>query len=282
MPDLKMALAIEAEAKLRPLADLVTKLTKQLAHLRHRLETERGNAEKRATDLESLKAASASYLTQNDFGKFRTRLKRITEDLAAARESVALFETDLLPRTERGLQAAREKLAQTFAGTVAAAKSDCEARMTDLLSAVVAEHDAFLDAISDLGKTYNTVYQGKGPVGYSSRLGDVKHTMSGRWWLTLLRPPAPAAAAATMPAVPANAAATLAESPPMAEVEESATGDGPLPPDNALDVQDDAPAATLEAPVVSKVKTDPLDVPPAVAPAPPDLDAAAAAEADAG
>ena len=58
--DLKMSLAVEAEKKLRPLADLVTKLTKQLAHLRHRLETERGNVEKRETDLESLKAASSS------------------------------------------------------------------------------------------------------------------------------------------------------------------------------------------------------------------------------
>jgi len=54
MSDLKMTLAFEAEKSIAPLAAHVRKLTKQLAHLRHRLETERGNVEKRATDLEVL------------------------------------------------------------------------------------------------------------------------------------------------------------------------------------------------------------------------------------
>jgi hypothetical protein len=229
MPDLKMTLAFEAEAKLRPLAESVRKLTAQLAHLRHRLETERGNVGKREADLESLKAAASSYLAENTFPTFKVRLKRATEILAAARESVVLFETDLIPRTEKGLQEAREKLEQVFAALVLAARADCEAEMAAALTVVVATHDDFLAAIREVGKTYGTAYHGKPPVVYSSRLAEVKHTPTGRWWLTFTAaPPAPAAPApaAAVPAQPGRA-----ESTPTPEVGESVKADAPLPPE---------------------------------------------------
>jgi hypothetical protein len=222
----------DAAAKIGPLAESVRKLTAQLAHLRHRLETERGNVGKREADLESLKAAASSYLAENTFPTFKVRLKRATEILAAARESVVLFETDLIPRTEKGLQEAREKLEQVFAALVLAARADCEAEMAAALTVVVATHDDFLAAIREVGKTYGTAYHGKPPVVYSSRLAEVKHTPTGRWWLTFTAaPPAPAAPApaAAVPAQPGRA-----ESTPTPEVGESVKADAPLPPEAAV------------------------------------------------
>ncbi|MCX5653711.1 MAG: hypothetical protein NTY65_03550 [Planctomycetota bacterium] len=306
--DLKMSLAVAAETKLRPLTATVRKLTEQLAHLRQRLETERGNVGNREADLESLKAAGGEYLTQNDFASFRVRLKRLTADLAASKEAVVLFETDLIPRTEKGLQEAREKLAQTFTTTCADARVACEARMTDLLSAVVAEHDAFLAAILDLAATYGTAYHGKPPVAYSSRLGEVKHTMTGRWWMTFTKcPPAVAAAAATTPAVVVFACPASVESTATPSLGESATSDAPRAVALAPERTDDGPAPLAAAAararvlrrcaVATETPPDPAENPPETPPvdlaldtpapdadedeAPPDLDEAAAAEAEA-
>jgi len=243
--DLKMSLAVAAEKSIRPLAETVRKLTGQLAHLRQRLETERGNVGKREADLESLKAAASSYLAENTFPTFKVRLKRATENLSAARESVVLFETDLIPRTEKGLQEAHEKLAQAFTATCAAARADCEASMAEKLGAIVAEHDAFMAAIADLGKDFGTAYHGKPPVIYSPRLDEVRHTLTGRRWLTFLHAPAVAVPAAPVPAATGPAAAVparpvSAESTATAAVGESATGGGPLPPEAAVVRQTEA------------------------------------------
>jgi len=235
--DLKMSLAVAAEKSIRPLAETVRKLTGQLAHLRQRLETERGTVGKREADLESLKTAASSYLAENTFPTFKVRLKRATENLSAARESVVLFETDLIPRTEKGLQEAHEKLAQAFTATCAAARADCEASMAEKLGAIVAEHDAFMAAIADLGKTYGTSSRGEPPKIVHLRLHEIKRTMTGRHWATLTRAPAaPApAASATMPAAAGIDVPEAVESTRTPEVGESVTGGGPLPPEAAAE-----------------------------------------------
>jgi len=281
--DLKMSLAVAAEKSIRPLAESVRKLTGQLAHLRHRLETERGNVGKREADLESLKAAASSYLAENTFPTFKVRLKRATETLAAARESVVLFETDLIPRTEKGLQEARAKLEQAFAALVLAARADCEAEMAAALAVAVAVHDDFLAAIRELGKTYGTAYHGKPPVVYNPRLGEVKHTPTGRWWLTFTAaPPAPAAPApaAAVPAQPARAESTRTP-----EVGESVKADSPLPPEAPAAAPGGAaecPGAAAACRVRALRRTSATETPEAAPadldpyPLPPDPDALAA------
>ena len=222
----------DAAAKIGPLAETVRKLTGQLAHLRQRLETERGNVGKREADLESLKAAASSYLAENTFPTFKVRLKRATENLSAARESVVLFETDLIPRTEKGLQEAHEKLAQVFTATVAGARADCETELARLMDGVVACHDAFLDAILDLGKTYGTASRSEPPKIVHLRLHEIKRTMTGRHWVTLTRVPAAPAPAAAVPACPAS-------------VELTATGEKALGVEEARPLP---PEASTEAP----------------------------------
>jgi len=248
----------DAAAKIGPLAETVRKLTGQLAHLRQRLETERGNVGKREADLESLKAAASSYLAENTFPTFKVRLKRATENLSAARESVVLFETDLIPRTEKGLQEAHEKLAQAFTTTCATARADCKASMAEKLGVIVAEHDAFMAAIAELGKTYGTASRSEPPKIAHVRLAEVKYTLTGRRWLTLKRTPVAPAASATMPAAAVSAAPEAPESPRTPEVGESVTSDAPQPPEAAAPVN----AAASRARVLLRFTGDAGDIAP--------------------
>ena len=233
--DLKMSLAVAAETKLRPLAESVRRLVKQLDTLRQREISETEALVKAEEDVLRWKGLASDYLSDGPgaFNKFQTGLKRAIAREATLKETLVLFKRDLIPHATQELVDMREKLAQTFTNTVAAARAACEVSMAEKLGAIVAEHDNWLMAISELGKNFGTAYHGKPPVIYSSRLAEVKHTPSGRRWLTFLRAPAaPApAASATMPAAAVSAAPKAPESTPTGAREESVTSDAPLPPE---------------------------------------------------
>jgi len=304
--DLKMSLAVEAEKTIRPLAKKAAALEKELAVLVKRAASEKDDFATAEETLAQLKSAAGAYLTDGPgaFDRFKTNLKRTTAKVENLRESILIFDRELVPAARLALDAAREKLAQTFAGTVAAARSDCEARMSELLAAVVASHDEFMAAISDLGKTYSTSYHGEPPKVYSPRLGEVSHRASGGRWVTFKAAPAVAAPAATSPAAAVLTPPEAISDAPTAALREPATGDGPRAAVIAPERADDGPAplgaaaptslepmpeaACLSATVTNKQKDvapaapNPLDVDEDEDLDPPDLDAAAAAEADAG
>jgi hypothetical protein len=295
--DLKMSLAVAAETKLRPLADLVRRLVKQLDTLRQREISETEALVKAEEDVLRWKGLASDYLSDGPgaFNKFQTGLKRAIAREATLKETLVLFKRDLIPHAVQELVESREKLAQAFTTMCADTRADCEAEMARLLAGIVAEHDNWLMAISELGKNFGTAYRGKPPVIYSSRLDEVRHTLTGRRWLTFLH--APAVAVPAVPAAPAPAATGLAaavpaqparvESTRTPEVGESATGGGPLPPEAAVVPPGGAaerPGAAAcrarvlrhtpatETPEAAPADLDPY--PPAPDTLPPDLDAA--------
>jgi hypothetical protein len=133
-------------------------------------------------------------------------------------------------------------LEREFAALAASARSDCENRLTELLGAVIAEHDEFMAAISELGRTFGTVFRGEPPKVYHGRVAEVKHTVMRRWVTFKAAPPISAAQAApvapdtpaTLPAVPVPTQPTCVESPPTGE--------------KALGVESTSPRAAMIAP----------------------------------
>jgi hypothetical protein len=275
--DLKMTLAVAAEKKVKPLADQVRRLTKQLDTLRQREISETEAFTKAVDDVARWKSAAGNYLSEGPgaFGKFQTGLKRALGCEETLKETLVLFKRDLIPHAEQELLAAREKLAQVFTSTVASARSDCEVELSRLMDGVVACHDDFLTAIRELGATFGTASCGEPPKIYCERLGEIPYVLIGRRWLKLKAPPIPGPAAPVAPA-PCLAAVVL-DVPKAAEhcstVAECSTRDAtPLTPDARR-----AQVLLRRSPPATET---PLDVPPVepmpeatpVDPGPPDPD----------
>ena len=237
--DLKMTLAFAAEKSIRPLVDLVSKLARHLTEIQKRAADETENLTKARDDVARWKTLAGDYLGDSPgaFDRYKTSLKRALARLETAQEAVKIFASDLVPHATQELVEAREKLAQAFTTTCATARADCEASMAEKLGAIVAEYDAFMAAIADLGKTYGTSSRGEPPKIVHLRLHEIKRTMTGRHWATLTRAPAaPApAASATMPAAAGIDVPEAVESTRTPEVGESVTGGGPLPPEAAAE-----------------------------------------------
>jgi len=279
--DLKMTLAFAAEKSIRPLVDLVSKLARHLTEIQKRAADETENLTKARDDVARWKTLAGDYLGDSPgaFDRYKTSLKRALARLETAQEAVKIFASDLVPHATQELVEAREKLAQAFTTTCATARADCEASMAEKLGAIVAEYDAFMAAIADLGKDFGTAYHGKPPVIYSPRLDEVRHTLTGRRWLTFLHAPAVAVPAAPVPAATGPAAAVparpvSAESTATAAVGESATGGGPLPPEAAVVRQTEAAdplgararvllrSSATETPEAAPADLDPYPLPP--------------------
>ena len=292
MPDIKMTLAYTAEKTIKPLADQVRKRARQLAELQKRAADEAEGHVKAVDDVTRWKGLAGEYLADSSpgsFDRYKTGLKRALAKEETARESVKIFAADLIPTARRELDTARTKLEQAFAALVVTARADYENRLTELLVAVVGEHDNWLAAISELAKGFGTSFHGEAPKVYHPRLGEVSHRLSGARWMTLkTAPPIPAVAAATSPAVPADACPGPQGIAPTPEVGESVTRDTPcaalLAPE-AIDAAAECPtrdAAPLSAeanrarvllrgfPMATETPLDPAENPPALAENPPE------------
>jgi hypothetical protein len=311
MPDTKMALAYAAEKTIAPLAAQVRKLTRQLDTLRQREISEAEAFTKAREDVVRWKSLAGGYLEDGPggFARFQTGLKRAMAKEETSKESIQIFGHELVPGKARELEAARQKLANEFSALYATSKTACEARMAELLDAVIAERDGFVAAFEELRKTYGGSYSGPAPRVHHGRIDGVAKCGMGKP-LALEFKAAPAAPA-TSPAAAANACPGRAESPPTPAREESVKGDTPcaalLAPEHEADAPDLLGAAALRARVLRRSTGDagdaapmPLEPIPESAPAdldadalpldvdapdedpdPPDLDEAAAAEADA-
>jgi len=110
MPDLKMTLAFEAERTIAPLAAYVRKLTKQLDTLRQREISEAENLTKAVDDVVRWKGLAGEYLADGPggFARFQTGLKRAMAKEETARESIQIFDRELVPNAQRELDTARK------------------------------------------------------------------------------------------------------------------------------------------------------------------------------
>ena len=156
----------EAEKSIRSLAADVVKLTRQLASLRKHGETERGNAkalEERQAELKGM-AGQRVAEGQNAYASWKVALKRVTADLAASKEAVATFKTDLIPTAERALAAAKVKVQAGLIDLAKASLPVCERRMGELIGEVVLERTRFMAACDTIFKDYGGDFTGKNRV----------------------------------------------------------------------------------------------------------------------
>jgi len=291
-------LKVEAEKSIRPLAAEVAKLRKNLVHIKHSAAVESDRATRTAEEIETLKGCAGERLTggQNDFEKYKTLLRKLTLRLATSREAVDMLNKDIIPRTQKELEAALQKLERQFTGLVGASRAGCETRMAELLAQVVQECDSFMAAVGALGKTFGTSYCGAPPKASSVRIDRLERWLLKPAELVFSAAPAPAAPA-TSPAVPVDAKPAPVESTLTAAREGSVKADTPraavLTPE-AIDAAAECPtrdAALLSAeanrarvllrgfPMATETPLDPAENPPALAENPPeatpvDLDAA--------
>lgn len=305
--DLKMALAVAAETTIRPLAASVAALTKQLAVLVKRAASEKDDLATAAETLAQLKSAAGSYLTDSPgaFDRFKTNLKRTTARVETLRESIQIFDRELVPAKKAELAAARDQLQRATTAFYRDQLPACESRMADLMTQAVAERDAFVTAFQELGKVYGTSFNGPAPVACHARLDEVKHTLTGRCWLTFkAAPPISAAQAApvapdtraTLPAVPVPTQPASVETPPTPEVGPEAVSTSPrgamiapehcaaaaeCPTGAAAPLSPDANRARVllrRSPTATETPPDPADESPAPTPLEP-IPAAVCAEA---
>jgi hypothetical protein len=283
--DLKMALAVAAETTIRPLAASVAALTKQLAVLVKRAASEKDDLATAAETLAQLKSAAGSYLTDSPgaFDRFKTNLKRTTARVETLRESIQIFDRELVPAKKAELAAARDQLQRATTAFYRDQLPACESRMADLMTQAVAERDAFVTAFQELGKVYGTSFNGPAPVACHARLDEVKHTLTGRCWLTFkAAPPISAAQAApvapdtraTLPAVPVPTQPASVETPPTPEVGPEAVSTSPrgamIAPEHcaaaAAPLSADAARARVllrRSPMTPETPLDPAENPPA-------------------
>ena len=234
----------EAETKIGPLANRVAELTKHLDGIRRRAAAESENAGRIAADVADLKRLAGESLTgdTNAYERFKTSLKKLTAKLETSQEIGATFTREIIPTKEREIAAARLKLAEALAALYAEKKPACEAEMTRLLDAVVAERDAFLTAFgqlfSDFGVGFTGGARGIPPRAAHGRISSIERRMTGGAKLVFTDRPAPTPQApgpvvATVPqAQKPRSPAAPSQDTPLDEIVDS-TGQEPLPNDVA-------------------------------------------------
>jgi len=146
-------LKTEAESKALPaLAEKMRKLEKQRAAVEDRIKNERENLARTEEHIASFKGQAAEKLARGTsvYAEFLGRLRRLKLEAETAKEALALLDAETRPAVEKELWETREKLLQALTALCLAVRPAAEARMAELLDAVVAEHDAFLDGCARL------------------------------------------------------------------------------------------------------------------------------------
>jgi len=156
----------EAETKIKPLAATVAKLGRELDDLRHDAKKERGNVEGLEERLTGFKAKAGEWLAggKDSRATFKVRLKHLAGDLAAAKETVAVYDGELIPAAERALAEAKRKVQAALLDMVRASMPTCEQRMAELLGAVLAEREDFMAAADSIFSEYGGDFTGKNRV----------------------------------------------------------------------------------------------------------------------
>jgi len=239
----------KALVELRPLANKVARIKEHMAGIQRRAASEKANIAHLEGRLAELKGEAGERLTSSAqcYQRFKTEIRELAARLDAARESVRLFEGDVLPGKARELELAQKALDDAGVLFHLAALPACENRMRELLEQVVAEYDGFNAAFAELRHTYGTSFvapfeQGT-PRAAHPRIDGTSQLARGPMWVTF-SPPAPAS--------PPDAPQDLQEAP----------GTPPAPAVDGLNV---APDAQDALPDTAEAAQDALQGPPAAA-----------------
>ena len=150
------ALQPAAETAIWPLARKATALAKQLAAIQHRAGAEMESIAGTDARLAELKADAGQRLTESaqSYGRFKTELRVLTARLETSRETVRMFDAELIPAKTRELSEARRAVEDGLITFVAANLVDCERRMGELIGVVLEERSAFMAAVDAIATRF--------------------------------------------------------------------------------------------------------------------------------
>ena len=141
-------LRAEASKTVEGLAATVAKLKKQVESIEDRIRYERADVDRRAENLTHFKESAAAKLATSTsaYREWQNRFRRLTLDLATARDALAILENEISPKTKSALEVARGKLAGALTAVCLAVRPSCDTRLAELVDVVVGECDCFLAA----------------------------------------------------------------------------------------------------------------------------------------
>ena len=247
-----------------PLADRARQLSKQVASVEDRILFERGDVERREADLASFKDAAAAKLATSTsaYREWQARFRKLTVDLATARDALAILENEISPKTKSALEVARGKLSQSLTALYLAARPRCQSRMAELISVVVEEHDVFFAACRRLHQAHGLAFAkpafDNGIIVEHARFAHFGKRLltSPMHYLAFSDPPAeappvdlpaPGVAPVDVPDGQAALGATISDAVDSLDAPD-APGSTRTPAPDAGAVPDDAPAAVQDAP----------------------------------
>lgn len=238
------SLKAETAEVVEPLARTVQTLEKRLSTIGARIADTRVEVERKEKVLADHRETAGEKLSAStsDFSEWQGRLRRLDRERGTLVEALALLERDLRPTTMQKLTDARAELERTLGRLRGEAKAPCEARLTVLLAAVIAEHDAITSAWARLYREHGasmSPHLGLEPHAVSPRLKRIGGTLTGPAWIELH----PAPVVETPLVVKAPAAV------PRAPQARNPYQDDPAPAQDAPhDAEDCAGATTTPAP----------------------------------
>jgi hypothetical protein len=257
----------EAERALRPLAEKVARLRRQLDGLRHQAENVRGDIKSEEEDLADFKGYAGARAAEgrDEYAKYMTALDRKIRRLDRDRTSLALFDREILPLQQKELDAARAALDRASSEFYAKSRPAVEGRMVDLMNQIVGEADAWSIAMIRLGRDLNLSFSMDMPRVAHARIATVEHYLSrGKQLvltaqdpterekiLVLLAPPPVASAPAPAPAHGPTPMEGQAHETPLEEPQDG--------PQAAQDAPGTTPTGTLDGPDGSEAPQDVLE-----------------------
>jgi len=251
-------LKTEASKSVEGLAATVAKLAKQIATIEDRIKYETADVARREANLARFKASAAAKLATSTsaYREWQGRFRRLTLDLATARDALAILENEISPKTKSALEVARGKLAGALTAVCLAVRPSCDTRLAELVDVVVGECDCFLAACVRLHEDNGCVFVppsfDPGPTATHPRLArcEKRNLTSPAKSLSFTPPPAtpaPQAAPVDVPDRQAALGATISDAVDSLDAPD-APGSTRTPAPDAGAVPDDAPAAVQDAP----------------------------------
>jgi len=162
----------EADILALTLAKTVKTLSAELPKIRHRLDVEKGDAQKLKDRIESLKATTGEvYADQNAYATFKVNFRKREAELDASQEAIRLIETEVLPEKQRKLDLARANLSIILNAFMLRSRGTADKIIDEHIIACITERQSFLDDFKKLYAEY----------GLQLVISDESYC-PGRWW----------------------------------------------------------------------------------------------------
>lgn len=130
----------------------VSSLKKQLDKLTKRLENEKDVTERLTGRIKKLKDVQTESFTgdKDSYEKAKVLLKNRRSDLVTAKEVVQTLEKDVIPKVRGQLDHNKQNLKISLQQILIESRGICDAKINELLIAVINERQAFLDDFTKL------------------------------------------------------------------------------------------------------------------------------------